>query len=164
MLAHVLDTLAAASSVRQVVVLSPERDEVPAHIPVLADRGAGLNAALVQARAALLEFGARAILVLPADLPRVTPAEIDRLVRAGRRGFALAADARGSGTNALYLRGAAPFDFRFGPDSRRWHLRAAEQGGWSPRVFRSPGLAFDVDAPADLQKMELKSWLTRRQA
>ncbi len=164
MLAHVLDALAGAQTVRQIVVVSPERDEVPAHIPVLADRGAGLNVALAEARAALLEFGARAILVLPADLPRVTSAEIDRCVRAGRRGFVLAPDASGTGTNALYLRGAAPFDFHFGEDSRRLHLREAQRRGSAPRVFRSTGLCLDVDAPSDLTALDPATWPLTRHA
>lgn len=164
MLSHVLEALAGAQSVRQIVVVSPERDAVPAHIPVLADRGAGLNVALTEARAALLEFGARAILVLPADLPRVTSAEIDRFVRAGRRGFALAADASGTGTNALYLCGAAPFDFHFGADSRRQHLFEAQRRGFAPCVHRSTGLGMDVDAPADLTALDPLAWPQTRQA
>jgi 2-phospho-L-lactate/phosphoenolpyruvate guanylyltransferase len=164
MLAHVLEALAGAQTVRQIVVVSPERDDVPAHIPVLADRGAGLNVALAEARAALLEFGARAVLVLPADLPRVTPAEIDRCVRAGRRGFALAPDAGGSGTNALFLRGDVPFDFHFGADSKRLHLREAQRRGLTPRVFRSAGLRMDVDAPADLESLDPRAWPLQRHA
>jgi 2-phospho-L-lactate guanylyltransferase len=164
MLAHVLDVLAAAQTVRQVVVVSPERDEVPAHIPVLADRGAGLNVALSEARAALLEFGARAILVLPADLPRVTPVEIDRFVRAGRRGFALAPDARGSGTNALFLKGDGPFDFHFGEGSRRLHLREAQLRGFTPRVLSLAGLRTDVDTPADLEALDPLLWQQQRHA
>jgi 2-phospho-L-lactate guanylyltransferase len=164
MLTHVLEALTHAQTVRQVVVVSPERDEVPAHIPVLADRGAGLNVALAEARAAMLDFGARAILVLPADLPRLTAVEIDRLVRAGRRGFALAPDAGGAGTNAIYLRGSAPFDFKFGADSRRRHLAEAQRRGYAPRVHRSPGLCADVDAPADLADLDPTTWPQTRPA
>lgn len=158
MLRHVLDTLAGAQTVRQIVVVSPERDDVPSHIPVLADRGAGLNVALGEARAALLEFGARAILVLPADLPRITSSEIDRFVRAGRRGFALAADVSGTGTNALYLRGAGAFEFHFGADSRRQHLFEAQRRGLAPSIHRAPGLGLDVDAPADLASLDPQAW------
>ena len=164
MLAHVIEALGAAQTVRQIVVVSPERDLVPASVPVLADRDAGLNVALAEARAALLDLGARAILVLPADLPHVTSAEIDCFVRSGRREFALAADASGTGTNALYLGSEQPFAFHFGPDSRRRHLREAERLGLKARVFRSPGLQFDVDAPADLQRMHLRPCPTHHHA
>ena len=164
MLRHVLDALASAQTVRQIVVVSPERDEIPAHIPVLADRGEGVNVALSQARAALLEFGARALLVLPADLPRLSAAEIDRFVRAGRRGFVLAPDACGTGTNALYLRGTASFDFHFGADSRRQHLIEAQRRGYAPHLHRSPGLCTDVDAPADLAALDPSTWPLTRHA
>jgi 2-phospho-L-lactate guanylyltransferase len=164
MLAHVLAALSGAQTVRQVVVVSPERDDVSANVPVLADRGAGLNVALAEARAALLEFGARAILVLPADLPRVTAGEIDRFVRAGRSGFVLAPDAGGLGTNALYLRGAGPFEFHFGADSRRLHLREARRRGYTPRAYRSSGLCLDVDTPADLAALDPSTWPLTRHA
>lgn len=164
MLTHVLEALAGAQTVRQIVVVSPERDAVPAHIPVLADRGAGLNVALGEARTALLEFGARAILVLPADLPCLGPAEIDRFVRSGRRGFALAPDRGGAGTNALYLRGAGAFEFRFGPDSRRQHLLEARRRGFTPCVYRAAGLCTDVDAPADLMVLDSARWPLKRRA
>ncbi len=164
MLRHVLDALASAQTVRQIVVVSPERDEIPAHIPVLADRGEGVNVALSQARAALLEFGARALLVLPADLPRLSAAEIDRFVG----GLAGAASSWlrtcGTGTNALYLRGTASFDFHFGADSRRQHLIEAQRRGYAPHLHRSPGLCTDVDAPADLAALDPSTWPLTRHA
>jgi 2-phospho-L-lactate guanylyltransferase len=164
MLAHVLEALAAAQTVNRIVVVSPERDTVPAHIPVLADRGAGLNAALSEARAAVLGLGARAVLVLAADLPMVTGAEIDRCVRAGRHGFSIAPEADGIGTNALYLAGGAPFEFKFGPDSLRYHRQEAERLGLPVRTVRLPGLEFDVDAPAHLQHLGDFAWQPRRLA
>ena len=127
MLAHVLAAARAAHSVRQVIVISPERDTVPAEVPVLADTGEGLNAALTQAHRTLLDLGCREFLVLPADLPQVTTAEIELLVHAGRHaGFAIAPDAADSGTNGLCIVSGQPLRFRFGPDSKRLHIAEAE--------------------------------------
>ena len=140
---------------RQIIVVSPERDTVPAEIPVLADTGESLNGALMQAHQVLREFGCREVVILPADLPTITAAEIDALVRAGRRGgFAIAPDAAGVGTNALCLVSAQPFRFQFGPDSQRLHLQEAERTGLRPQVVRLPGLEFDVDSPADLHRLD----------
>jgi 2-phospho-L-lactate/phosphoenolpyruvate guanylyltransferase len=159
MLARVLAAAAGAQTVRQIIVVSPERDTVDESVPVLADSGAGLNVALAQAQRALLEFGVRELLVLPADLPFVTGAEIDALVRAGRgAGFAIAPDAADIGTNALCLAMDHPFEFQFGPESKRAHLRAAQRLGLAPQVLRLPGLEFDVDSPADLQRFEEWPW------
>jgi 2-phospho-L-lactate guanylyltransferase len=165
MLTAVLAAAANAQSVHQVIVISPERDTVPAEIPVLADTGESLNTALVQAHTMVREFGCQEIVVLPADLPLITAAEIDELVRAARAGgFAMATDAAGIGTNALCLLSTQPFRFQFGPDSRRLHLQEAQRSGSSPQVVHLPGLEFDVDSSADLDLLDGQKWLTRLRA
>ena len=165
MLAAVLSAAGAAQTVRQIIVVSPERDSVPAQIPVLADTGECLNGALRQAHRVLLELGCREVAILPADLPKITAAEIDDLVHAGRAGgFAIAPDTAGVGTNALYLASLLPFRFQFGADSQRLHLQEAQRAGLSAAVVHLPGLAFDVDSPADLDRLDGQQWLARLQA
>lgn len=165
MLAAVICAARGAQTLRQILVVSPERDCVPAEIPVLADTGGGLNGSLSAAQLALHEFGCHEVVVLPADLPHVTSADIDELVRAGRGGgFAIAPDAAGVGTNALYLNSRQPFRFRFGPDSRRLHLEQAHSMGLNPKVVQRAGLEFDVDSPDDVQRLKEPSWRTRLQA
>jgi 2-phospho-L-lactate guanylyltransferase len=165
MLEAVLAAAQGAQTLRQIVVVSPERDCVPAGIPVLADTGGGLNGALLAAQMALQEFGCREVVVLPADLPQLTAAEIDGLVRAGRRGgFAIAPDAAAAGTNGLYLSTLRPFRFQFGPNSCHLHLQEAQNMGLRPEVVHLAGLQFDVDCPADLHRLEEQRWRTRLQA
>jgi 2-phospho-L-lactate guanylyltransferase len=163
MLAAVLSAADGARTVRQLIVVSPERDTVPAEIPVLADTGESLNGALWQAHRVLREFGGRELVILPADLPNITAAEIDGLVRAGRSGgFAIAPDAAGVGTNALCLVSPQPFRFQFGLGSQRLHLEEARRAGLTPRIIRLPGLEFDVDSPADLDRLDEQRWLARQ--
>ena len=166
MLAAVLSAARSAQTVRQIIVVSPERDTVPVEIPVLADSGKCLNSALTQAHRVLREFGCREFVILPADLPNITATEIDALVRAGRRGgFAIAPDAAGVGTNALCLVSAHPFRFRFGSGSQQLHLEEVQRTGLSPQVVHLPGLEFDVDSPADLHRLlGQQRWLARLQA
>jgi 2-phospho-L-lactate guanylyltransferase len=165
MLAAVLSAAGAARTVRQIVVVSPERDTVPADVPVIVDTGEDLNSALTEAHRVLLEFGWREVVILPADLPTITAADIDGLTHAGRiGGFAIAPDTAGSGTNALCLVSAQAFRFQFGLGSQRLHLREAERMGLSPQVVRLPGLQFDVDSPADLSRLDGQPWLARRRA
>src|SRR5450631_907954 len=155
MLAAVLSAAGGAQTVRQIIVVSPERDSVPAEVPVLADTGECLNSALTQAHRVLREFGCREVVILPADLPNITAAEIDALVRAGRSGgFAIAPDTAGVGTNALCLVSPHPFRFQFGLGSQRLHLQEAERTGLNAQVVRLPGLAFDVDSPTDLNQLD----------
>jgi 2-phospho-L-lactate guanylyltransferase len=165
MLTAVLSAARGAHTVRQIIVVSPERDSVPADVPVLADTGECLNAALTQAHRVLREFGCWEVVILPADLPTITAADINALVRAGRQGgFAIASDAAGVGTNALCLATAHPFRFQFGADSKRQHLREAERTGLGAQMIRLPGLEFDVDSPADLDRLDRQRWLARLQA
>jgi 2-phospho-L-lactate guanylyltransferase len=165
MLTAVLSAARGARMVRQIIVVSPERDSVPSDVPVLADTGECLNGALAQAHRVLREFDCREVVILPADLPTITAADIDALVRAGRQGgFAIASDAAGVGTNALCLASAHPFRFQFGPDSKRLHLKEAERAGLGAQMVRLPGLEFDVDSPADLDRLDRQRWLVRLQA
>ena len=165
MLTNVLAAARNAQTIHQTIVISPERDQIPAEIPVLADTGESLNDTLAQAHAMLRELGCREVVVLPADLPEITALEIDTLVRAGRTaGFAIAPDAAGEGTNALCLVSPQPFHFQFGGDSQRLHLQEAKRMGLSPQIIRLPGLAFDVDSPADLELLGEQPWRTRLRA
>jgi 2-phospho-L-lactate guanylyltransferase len=154
MLERGLAALREARLIDHIAVVSPERDTVPSDILVLPDPGGGLNPALEAGRAALLLQGATELVVLPADLPFVTAADIDELVGSGRRGgFALATDAAGTGTNALYVRPPVPFRFQFGPGSRFLHMDEAARVGLGAELLRIGGLAFDVDGPSDLGEL-----------
>jgi len=155
MLEHVLGSLAAAPSIGRIAVVSPERDNVPPEIAVLGDAGRGLNEALNDAQREILSHGASELVVLPADLPMVTAADIESLVRTGRQsGFALAADVGGTGTNALFLPPAAGFRFQFGPGSCQRHVAEAIRLGLRPGLVRARGLEFDVDTIGDLIQLE----------
>jgi len=158
MLQQVLGALAQARCVGTIAVVSAERDTVPAGIDVLADAGAGLNAALQNAQQRLLACGARQILVLPADLAHVCAQDIDALVHVGRSGgFALAPDVAGIGTNALFWSAPAcapqPLSFQFGPRSCQRHQAQARRLGLPPALVHRPGLAFDVDTEQDLAQL-----------
>jgi 2-phospho-L-lactate guanylyltransferase len=122
----------------------------------LKETGAGgLNPALEQAAAYIAGRGATALLALPADLPLVAPADLEALIRLARRrpGVVLAGDRAGTGTNALLVRPPGAIDFRFGPRSRAAHLGEARRRGLEVRTLRRPGLAFDIDTPADYARL-----------
>ncbi len=154
MLERALAALRDSRTVSHITVVTPERDAIPTDVHVLPDVGGGLNAALDAARGVLVGMGAAELLVLHADLPVVTSADIDLLVESGRRtGVALATDAAGTGTNALYVAPPAPFRFRFGPDSRFRHVEEATRLGRRAQVLRLKGLELDLDGPADLDRL-----------
>lgn len=155
MLAHVVAAAQGASQVTRVVMVGPSRLGLPDAIPLLDDPGKGLNAAIEAAVAQLRDCGqapAERLLILFADLPEVTTAEIDLLAVAPADTVALAPDRHEIGTNALSLPFEAARDFRFafGEDSFARHKAECERLGLGVEVILSRGLERDVDEPADL--------------
>jgi 2-phospho-L-lactate guanylyltransferase len=121
----------------------------------LVQRIAGLNGAIVEARAVAAAAGATAIVVLPIDLAAVTAAAIDEVIEAadraplGRPVVLLVPDRHGSGTNALAIAPAAAIEPAFGPDSRAVHRAAAAAAGATYLELAGP-LTLDVDTADDL--------------
>ncbi|MFZ2487416.1 MAG: 2-phospho-L-lactate guanylyltransferase [Anaerolineae bacterium] len=114
-----------------------------------------LNAALEQATAYAQSLGASAVLILPADLPLLTLADVTRLWRTSQqlysaRAMVIAPDNHEQGTNALLVRPPGVLRYEFGPGSLARHCRQARDLGMAWHVDRSPRLGLDVDLPADL--------------
>jgi 2-phospho-L-lactate guanylyltransferase len=155
MLEHVVRAAQGATQVTRVVLVGPSRLGLPETIPLLADPGKGLNQAIASAVSQLLD-GEEAppgrLLVLFADLPEVTSAEIDLLAAAPPETVALAPDRHEIGTNAISLPAstARQFRFAFGEDSFARHKAECERLGLYAEVILSRGLERDVDEPADL--------------
>ncbi len=93
-------------------------------------------------------------LVIPGDIPLIQSSELERILQsAPAEGSVLvrAADARG--TNAIFRRPAGLFPARFGNDSFEPHHAAAKATGKPCVVLSLPGIALDVDTPADLRAL-----------
>lgn len=119
----------------------------------LRQRSSGLNDGLREARAEAIAAGAEAIIVLPMDLPGISPDAIGLVISVlhERTGpvVAIVADRHERGTNALLLSPPDVIDFCFGGDSHDAHLRAARAAGASVVELESP-LHLDVDTAEDL--------------
>lgn len=119
----------------------------------LRQRSRGLNDGLREARAEASAGGARAVLILPIDLPQVTPEAIaDLLATAGRASrplVAIVGDRHGRGTNALLLAPPDVIDVHFGGDSHDAHVQAAIEAGATLIELDGP-LSIDLDTPDDL--------------
>lgn len=144
----------ATPGVAEVVVVSPDPEvlavAVAAGARPLAQRSRGLNPGLQEARAAV---SADRLLVLPGDLPAVTPGDIAQILAAGDAagapGVILAPDRHGRGTNALLLAPPDVVDPAFGGDSRAAHAWLASSA--DAAYVEVPGiLALDIDTPDDL--------------
>lgn len=150
MLADVVAACAEARSVDEILVVTTEPGVVPAGADVLEDDGSGHAAAIARA---LGDPRARSgALVVMADCPLATAEALDTLSSAARP-VALVAAADG-GMNALALRTADALEPVFGVrDASRETLERAQAAGVEAVVVEEPGLAFDVDRPADVWKL-----------
>jgi len=122
---------------------------------VIEDREcAGESKAICAATGICATRGATSTLVIPGDVPLITPAELqavlDALPPPSAPGSVLVPAADERGTNAVLRRPANLFPLRFGNDSFQPHWRAAQATGYPCSVLRLPGIALDVDRPADL--------------
>jgi 2-phospho-L-lactate/phosphoenolpyruvate guanylyltransferase len=90
-------------------------------------------------------------LVIPADIPLIRADEVKQIfAQAPVEGALLVPACDGRGTNAAFRRPANLFPLRFGNDSFKPHLAAAQATGKPCNVLRFPGIGLDVDNPADL--------------
>ncbi len=148
----------AHQACHDVVVISPSAELAAVVEPIgaalVVQHGMGLNAGLDQARAAALTDGIGLLGVLHGDLPNLRPDDVRALLDAvpAPRGVAIAPDRAGLGTNGLALRPPDAIDFAFGVGSLAAHRAAATAAGLVPSIVDTPGLAFDLDTPADLAR------------
>ena len=92
------------------------------------------------------------MLTLPGDIPLVTSVEIGRVLAAHRPApsFTIVPSHDERGSNAILMSPPDAVTLRFGEDSFVPHLAAAEDRGIAPTVLHLPGIALDIDNPADL--------------
>jgi 2-phospho-L-lactate guanylyltransferase len=111
----------------------------------------GHTAAIAAAAKRLTAQGA-GMLTIPGDIPLVQPDDIEAVLAAGKGSPAFvivpAQDERGS--NAVLCSPAEAVALRFGDDSFKPHVAAAEAAGITPTILRLPRIALDLDRPEDL--------------
>src|SRR3954447_9452683 len=111
-LARTVVAALAVDGLADVLVVSPDREVLARATELgartLRQRSRGLNAGLREARADVVAGGADAMVIVPIDLPLVTPADIARVLEplagADGRVVVLVTDRHGTGTNVLALR------------------------------------------------------------
>ena len=160
MLEHVLAMLKEAVRVERIGVVSPNlrvlslAEETGA--TALPQESRGLNKALEEGRSWAISEGASSLLVLPADLPRLSSLDVQmllNLLEEDEREVVISPDASREGTNALLIRPPDALPFAFGPGSYETHLRAARERGLETASYEDTGVAFDRDTSEDLARL-----------
>jgi 2-phospho-L-lactate/phosphoenolpyruvate guanylyltransferase len=114
----------------------------------------GETGAIEMATRICVERGEDSTLVIPADIPLIAKWELEEIFKhAPSEGSLLVPAGDGRGTNAVYRRPANLFPLKFGNDSFKPHHAAAQATGKPCLVLNLPGIAVDVDDPADLRRL-----------
>ncbi len=158
MLRHVLAAVAASRVVGAggVVSADPAAQALAARCGfenIVEDAPTGYNQAAARACAWAQARHCDALLILPADLPLLTPADIQHLASLAEpypRVLVIAPDRTETGTNALLLRPPHVLRSQFGINSFQRHLENARAANIPALIHRSPTLAQDIDWPEDL--------------
>jgi 2-phospho-L-lactate/phosphoenolpyruvate guanylyltransferase len=160
--AMLADVLAVARAARGFgTLLAVSRDGVALEqaanwgaAPLIEAGRRGYRSAAEQAAGAARAGRAAGLLILPADVPLITPPDLERLLAASREAsVTLVPSNVGGGTNALLTRPPGAIGYSYGANSFRAHLRAAERLGLKTCMLELPNLALDVDEPGDLREL-----------
>jgi len=152
----------ATPGIAETLVVSPDRDALEQATflgaRTMRQTGQGLNAGLREARDDAIAGGADAVVILPIDLPLVSPDAIRQLIApldvVGERPLVvLAPDRHHRGTNGLLVAPPDAIELAFGGDSRAAHEACARDAGARYVELDGP-LGLDLDTPDDLLLVE----------
>lgn len=158
MLQDVLDALTASDGVLAGIIVVT-RDLQAAQTArghgalALSDVAAGgLNAAIALAIRHLAGISATGAIVVPSDIPQLTPCAIEQVAErmAARRAVAIVSATHDGGTNLLACMPAGVIAPCFGPDSFHRHCSAAQRAGIVPSTMIRNDIGRDIDRPDDL--------------
>ena len=157
LLRHTITTVQQVSEITGVLVISRDNKalavarEAGAHT-VQESGTPELNHALMRATQVVQAWRGGAVLILPADLPLVTPEDLRDIVREGTEGrsVVIAPDRARDGTNALLVRPAGLIGYSYGPGSFERHIALAHQAQARLHIVEAQRLMLDIDVPADL--------------
>ena len=158
LLKHTIETLSSLKEIEQVLVVS--RD--PHALTVARNHGARtvledgqphLNTALKRATVVAQVYATRGVLVLPADLPLISPEDIRELIDRAVNPpvVVIAPDRHQKGTNALLISPSGLIEYDFGENSFQRHCERVRQAGARLEVVNLPSLGLDLDLPEDLE-------------
>ena len=158
MLHHVLQALRESNVLEQVSVVSSDqrvlRQAQAWGAQAVVEEMPGHNAALHAAALLELAAGTSALLTIAADLPLLHPGDIRMLAAQSAQHAVVLAPARdGTGTNAILVRPPLAVPYLFGANSLQCYQQAARQLELGSTLYRSIGLALDIDTIDDLDDL-----------
>ena len=156
MLEDVLTAVGACTRLAGVIVVTADRAAAAVArrheaIVLMETEATGMNAAVTRVINYLTGSSKAGIVVVPADLPLVSPEDLDAMIDLIQRAPAIAlVRSNDGGTNLLACRPANVIEPSFGPASFTAHCAAAVRKTITPTVSFAPHLSLDIDRSDDL--------------
>ncbi len=157
MFEDVLDALARSTSLAGIAVVTMD-----AEVAALASRvgavifedGArdGHTGAVTASIRRLARECRAGVLTLPGDIPGITEREVSTLcdLHGNAPAFSIVPSHDRRGSNAILMTPPDAVPVAFGDDSFLPHLDASRLNGIEPNIVELPGIALDIDHPADI--------------
>jgi 2-phospho-L-lactate guanylyltransferase len=170
MLEDVLTAVDACISLAGVIVVTADRAAAAVArrhgaIVLMETAAVGMNAAVTRVTKYLTGRADAGIVVVPADVPHVSPDDIEEMIALIARTPAIAlVRSSDGGTNLLACRPSSIIAPSFGPNSFKAHCVAAVQQGITPTVRLASHLSLDIDRREDLDTFISRQSSTRTHA
>lgn len=124
-------------------------------VPCLSENRTGLNPIIEEATKWCTEMKSDSMLVLPADIPLVSPKDINKITEMGiDNASVVISPSKNGGTNALLRKPPNIIEARFGSNSFIRHLKEATRKYVSISIYCSKGIVCDIDFAEDLKYLE----------
>ena len=158
LLVNTLDTLNEIPEIEHVLVVSRDQSALAlarehGARTVQEDGTPKLNVALTRATIVAKNYATRGVLIIPADLPFITPEDVRVMLERAVDPpvVVVAPDRHHKGTNALLVCPAGLIEYHYGPNSFERHCKLAQDAGARLEICDLPSLALDMDLPEDLK-------------
>jgi 2-phospho-L-lactate guanylyltransferase len=170
MLGDVLAALRASPDIGEVLVVTSDSDAAilagDNGASVIADGDNNLNTAISLGLQHLAGRGQAAAVIVPADLPQLSPTTLAACRKAMEYqvSIAIVPATYDGGTNLLAMRPIGLISPSFGPDSFAHHTAAARAAGANPLILKDSEANSDIDRPDDIAHFLSLRTQTRTQA
>jgi 2-phospho-L-lactate/phosphoenolpyruvate guanylyltransferase len=163
---HTIDVLQQVDAISDILIVSRDSNVLTEArdkgVRTVTENGTPeLNNALRRASLFSNMFSTEGVLIVPADLPMLTPEDVLSFLsqRTQPPMMVISPDRQRQGTNMLLINPADLITFSFGVDSFNRHCDLARHSGAEVIVYENERIALDLDVPEDYQILMTKSAL-----
>jgi 2-phospho-L-lactate guanylyltransferase len=163
---HTIEVLKQVEDISDILVVSRDSDVLTESrdmdVRTVTENGTPeLNNALRRASLFSMAFSTEGALIVPADLPLLTPEDVKGFlcVRKSPPTAVISPDRRKEGTNMLLIDPADLITFSFGQSSFDVHCTLAKNQGANLVIYNNERIALDLDIPEDYDILKAQAAL-----